>query len=226
MPLIPERVWAQMTDDEQRIVNDYVDGFRHEPRIVCPHCGGGVAVKIKVTAGATRIDAETGERERGASPKELPGTNTVIGARDRAFLVAARESGLLGAFFAAVKTEKEFGGAPGDIESFFLLFWQTAAPTKVPSVVLAAWIEDFGGRIEVWQAQGIIAILSNGQLMAFFPNRLTVPQKNTAGTVTVSNAGGFGAWRKSRFGYVPVEARSFGEALQQRNMGAFGAMVQ
>src|SRR5687767_8476515 len=111
MPLIPDRLWVQMTAEEQKEITEYIDGFRHSPRIVCPHCGGGVAIKLKlkVTAGATRIDTDTGERDKGAQstpPRYATGPAIeVLGAKDRAFVAAARESGLLQAFYAAVKTE-------------------------------------------------------------------------------------------------------------------------
>lgn len=231
MPLIPDRFWEQMTEDERELATAYIDGFRHEPKIVCPHCGGGVAVRLKIVAGATLIDRESGKRVRGGPQNtpprgKEPTPSAMLGARDRAFLEAARQSGLLAAFYAAVRTEKEHSGAPADVADLFLKFWKTAEPIKVNAPTLAVWIDEFGGRIEVLQADGIIAILSDGLLMSFFPNRLTQPAKSKDGKGSVSNEGGFGSWRKGKFGYVPVEARSFGEALKQRNIGTFGTLVQ
>ena len=229
--LVPERFWEQMTAAEREVVDAYVEGFRYEPRFTCPECGCWLAVKLKIAAGAVKIDADGQRVLAGPQTTQPAGPSTPpksLGAAERVVIEAARTSGVLSAFIAAVNAEKEHGGVPTDIESFFMLFWKTVQPTKVSSVVLATWIEEFGGRIDVWQAQGIIAVLSDGLLMTFFPNRLTLPARVAANGqgAKISNANGFEMWRKGRFGYVPVEARSFGDALRQRNIGSFGSLVQ
>lgn len=219
MSTIPDRVWPLLTPEEKENLEAVLDGWRYSPTVKCVKCGCEMAIRLRVTAGAVIAD----DRE-----KTPPTTRSLLSAADQKFLEAAKTSGLFDAFASATKAEKEFSGVPSDIENFFLMFWKTAQPIRVGTVVLAAWIEEFGGRIDVLQANGVIAVLSDGQLVAFVPNRLTLPASASGKgpQVRVSTAGAFELWRKNKYGYVPVNARSFGEALRQHSIGDFGKLVQ
>lgn len=220
MAAIPERLWALLSDEEADALREMLAGWRHEPRINCPSCGADIGVRLKITA-SPRLAADIYNPDPEPAPPSRP-------ASEAAFLEAAKTSGLMKAFEEAVRAERDHSGVPSDLDAFFLLVWGGLQPTKVSSVVLAAWIQEFGGYIEAFQANGILAVLSDGRLVAFVPLRLTRPQSidRSGPRATVSTAAGFDHWRKGRFGYVPVGAQSFGAAMKQRSIGAFGKLTQ
>ena len=220
--LIPDHLWAQMTEDEQRLVKETMQGLRRRGReITCPHCAKTIRILTTLSARAYDEDEPLDQE----TPTPPPAPRSVI---DQRVLEAVRASGLLDAFAHTVRAEKEFSGVPADLDSFFLLFVRSLTPTKVSAITLATWIQEFGGFIEVWQAHGILAVISDGALVAFVPNRYTEPTPitGTGPRPKVSTTANFERWTKSKFGYVPVGARHFGEALKQRNVGKFGGIVQ
>lgn len=220
MALIPERVWEMLSEEERDALQAAVDGFRHQPTFCCPSCQAEVAVKLKVSFGKVALEAA---REK--TPAAYVFARSHVDLR---VLEAAKTSGLMNAFVSTVKAEKEFAGVPSDMDEFFLEFFKKAATVDVPCITLTAWADEFGGRIEVWGHQGILAILSDGTLRAFFPKRLTEPVavSGKGPRPKVSNEASFALWTKGRFGYVPAGAGAFGQALRQKNIGKFGALVQ
>lgn len=221
MAMIPKRVWEILTAEEREELQAVVDGWRFSPTFRCPKCD--TEVQIRLRAQATAIIHPDSEEPKTA-PKYIEQRTAV----DRRVIEAARTSGLMDAFISAVRAEKEHGGIPSDMDEFFLLFWNTAKPSPVSAIVLATWRAEFGGWIDVWQSQGVIAVMSAGELVAFFPNRLTQPVAiaGKGPRPKVSNTASFEMWTKNKWGYVPMSARAFGEALRQRNIGAFGSSVQ
>lgn len=224
MAAIPERVWALLTEEETERLQEIVAGWRHEPNIVCPVCNARLGVRLKISAGAVNLDVAAGE-PRGDAPVVVAERRN---ATDAKLLEAARHSGLMTAFEAAVKVEKEFGGIPGNMDDFFLLFLRTAAYVPVSAVTLAAWKDEFDGFINVIGSQGVLAVLSDGEVKAFFPNRLTrpVPFAGTGPRPKISNEASFEVWTKGRYGYVPAGAKGFASVLRQANIGKFGTLVQ
>jgi len=216
--LIPDRRWTSLTAEEQAAHRAAVQDLRTRRRLItCPHCHAPVRLDVELVACAPLEAAPVVEK--------LP--PAVGSASDRAFLAEAQATGLLEAFGRAVEVEKAHSGVPEDLGAHLLTFWRTATTQKVPAILLADWIQEFGGFIEVIGSEGVWAVLSDGRLQTFVPVRLTRPASPSGGrrSVGISTAETYQSWRKGRFGYVPAGARVFGEALRQRNLGAFGALV-
>jgi hypothetical protein len=217
MSLIPDRVWDLLTDEERVRLREIVDGWRHEPRIVCPQCHAPIGVRLKITAGAVALDLEP-----------VPPVVPLVGAKDAELLDAAKSTGMFDAFAHAVQEERQYAGAPADMPAFFLRFWSLLAPVTVPRLALAAWIDEFGGRIQVFGAEGILLVTSDGVAKLFIPNRFVRASLSSSkdDPQIVPRAAHFERWVKGKFGYVPAGASRFTEALRQRNVGAFGRLVQ
>lgn len=210
MSAIPERVQALLTPEEREHLEELIGGVLR-PTFRCPSCSAEVSVRLSVSFRGTSLvhDEKT--------PPQYILSRPPLEARA---LEAARAAGLMEAFAHATTTEKEHAGVPDDLDEFFLQFWKHAGPISVARHVLGEWIREFGGRIVALQYQGVIAVLSDDQLVAFVPKRLTITVRVPGGPA-VATDGAREQWRKGRFGYVPASARVFGEALRQRNIGAF-----
>lgn len=221
MSAIPERVWALLTEEEQARLRQIANGWRYKPNITCPQCGAHLGVRLKITAGAVALDDEGHKVDPPVVEVRVPHRPV----KESRLIEAAKTTGLLDAFKSAVMAEKEFTGIPADIEEFFLQFWKMAQPTKLNPIALAAWIKEFEGRIVVLASNGILAILCDGQLRAFAPQRLTRSTQVVPG-VRIPNDQTLDVWIKSKFGYVPVNGGAFSEALRQSNIGKFGTLVQ
>jgi hypothetical protein len=221
--LIPDRLWTQMTETEQQLVQETMAGLRRGGRdVACPHC----AKTIRIVTTHAAIGKPDAALDHPAPPAPEP--KPVVRSKEQLVLEAARMSGLLASFIATVTAEKQHGGVPSDMDAFFLLFFRTAQPIKVSAILLASWKQEFGGFIEVWQGNGIVAVLSDGELRTFVPNRLTqpTPLPGPGQRLTISNTASYERWVKGKFGYVPAGARNFGTALRQAHTGNFGAIVQ
>ena len=83
MSLIPDRVWAQMTPDEQEKVQAAVYGWRHEPRVTCPSCGTHLAVRAQVKLGSVRLETEP-DAKPGRSKAAFAVSDWILGLRARA----------------------------------------------------------------------------------------------------------------------------------------------
>jgi hypothetical protein len=224
MTLIPERLWTQMSTDEQQLVRDTMAGMRTRAKqVTCPHCAKAFRISVSYTIQPGPPSPE----DEVLSTTVTEALKPSYSAKDAELVDSAKRCGLFDAFAHAAREERQFSGVPHDLEDFFLRFWQRLARVDVPRVALAAWITEFGGRIEVWGADGVLAILSNGEIKAFVPNRYV----RSSGTTTMAKpqtprAANFERWTKSKFGYVPVGSDHFAAALRQRNMGLFGRSVQ
>jgi hypothetical protein len=223
MPLVPERLWVLMTPDEQATVNDVVEGWRYEPRFPCPHCGGGMAIKLKVTAGAFRIDAETGQLDKPAPPPQ-PAPPSAQDRADANFLDKVGRDGTLEAFADAVRVTRATG-MPSEMGQYFLSFLRTLVKLKMPAVAAARMRQEWPeGKLYFRCAQGIVAVFVDDAIRQFVPQDMLIGVK-TKGGVRVASGGDIERWVKGRFGYVP-DGGAFSQAMSQRSVGAFGALVQ
>lgn len=220
-PLVPERLWAQMTEGEQQLVRETVRGQRRSSRmVICPHCEKELRVWVELRAALPDAD------------EPAPGFETSMRftPAEQKFLEAASAVGLLKAFEAAVHEERPGDSIPKDMQKFFLTFWKLIAPVSVPPVARACWQVEFNGPIETYGSNGIIAILCGGVLKAFVPNRylhtVRLPHAGPGRRPAIPTTELLERWVKGRFGYVPAEAGSFGAAMRQRNKGEFGRLVQ
>lgn len=233
MPAIPDRVWELLSEDERDKLRLIVDGWRHEPRVECPSCGARLGIKLRITAGAVTID-ESGNVERiVVEPQSSDHQPVPLGltANEKKLLDDAAHSGLLKAFGNAVREDKPTN-IPKDIGAHFLTFLRTAAAKTVPAFAIEYFNDQYAGRLMFWSAQGIIAVTVDGILCEFVPLRFicgaTVSSIGTGkmkGRLMASERE-LDIWVKGRFGYVPLGSGHYLDAMRQKNIGKFGAIIQ
>src|SRR6185503_7111970 len=112
--LVPDRVWALLTEDEQELIRQTINGERRKGReIICPHCEKIIKISTLVSVrAADGLDHETPKTPKAASSEP-------IRAKDEILIEAAKESGLFDAFSRAVIAEKEHSGVPANMEEHF-----------------------------------------------------------------------------------------------------------
>lgn len=232
MPAIPDRVWELLTDDEREHLTSIVNGWRHEPRIVCPNCQAQLGVKLKISAGAINIEA-TSESPVVATPASAGPTNDQrIAAAELAMIDSAERSGLMKAFVRAVHEAKGTSGVPTDMNKFFLEFFRAAVVKRVPSFVVERFNREFSGNFTFWGVQGVLALSVDGVIRMFMPLSFIVGPPITS--IATRKMGGrlqvdgneLEIWIKGRFGYVPLHSENYMNAMKQQNIGKFGTLVQ
>lgn len=222
MGFIPDRLLAQMTEEELQVYRDAQAGWPFQPTFTCPHCCAEVRVKLKVSFGGVAADRR--EKPPPAVAVAQPGN-----AKEFKLLREAKETGMYDAFVKATQEEKA-GEVPGDLDKFFLDFFRLAAVIKVPIATLDRYRAEYPDQqIAFFQAQGVIAVTADGLIKEFTPYRYARSQKTRLGTLPH----GFrppeeqlDIWVRGKFGYVPRDAGAFADALRQPSVGAFGRVVQ
>lgn len=234
MAAIPERVWALLTPDEQTRLREICDGWRHEPRIVCPCCGSQLGVRLRISAGAISLDATGDGIPDDVAPKPfVQDVNTQqLAEAERALIESAERSGLMKAFVRAVHEAKNGSGIPADMNRYFLQFFRSAVVKKVPRFVIDRFNREFSGNFTFWSSQGVLAVSVDGVIRMFVPLSFVVGPPVTS--ITTKKMGGrlqsdgndLEIWIKGRFGYVPLHSENYMDAMKQKNIGKFGALVQ
>ncbi len=223
MPLIPERLWAQMSDEEKTLVEDVALGFRQEPRITCPNCQHEIGVRVKVELGKTKDNGHVATSS--PAPVEDEPLDPV--------LTHAMETGMLGAFQRAFEasTKTKFA-SDAKLHKAFRIFVDLAHPRAVPTFVLDRYKSIYtSGYIEFRQANGVIAVIVEHVWREFVPTAFLIGPalKNLSGNVKgrlAVDEHQVTDWVKGRFGYVPRASKDFKELLQKKSFGAFDGLVQ
>lgn len=235
MSAIPDRVWELLTDEERAKLKDIVNGWRHEPHIFCPSCGASLGVKLKISAGVVRMmdeEAQTVTDVKQAIAKLPNDVASVQALRlEQDFINDAERSGLLKAFEQAVVEDKPTN-IPSDMRKHFLAFFRTAAAKQVPSFALDYFKDQYDGRLQFWSSQGVMAVTADGIVRHFVPLRfisgasITSIGTNKMRGRLMADDRDLDVWVKGRFGYVPLSSQNYMDAIRQKNVGKFGAIVQ
>lgn len=219
MVLIPERLWIQMTPEEQELVSETMKGNRKSgKRIVCPHCRELIQVTFAVDI--TGADIPT----LPAAPLlPAPGVGR-LPTQYQAMLDAAKASGLYTHFLAALHDQNP-SSKPVEADVLFCRYWPDVAPVHLTGRQNDLLCTAYGSHATVWGAYGVYVIVVDGLVVAFVPQRLL---KSSVGThrFQLNVQPQFDAWVKGPYGYVPLEARGFATELRRQNIGKFGALVQ
>lgn len=131
-----------------------------------------------------------------------------------------RAKGIFDVFAQAVTEERQIGGVPRDMESFFIGALNTAVPAKLPLPIMREFRKQFGW-VEFWHSQGIGMVLSGGKICRFIPMKVLKLAKKPTGDLA-KNLGinrtngneGLEWMKRTTIGYVPPESRIFLEALR------------
>lgn len=234
MALLPDRVYALLTDEERERISTIADGWRHEPRVDCPSCGASLGVRLKVTAGAVIVDPDGRSVKAETKPADPPPPSVAddgFNPQELRIIQDAEESGMFDAFCNAVREEK-IGQTPANLRRFLFTFLQTARVTSdVPNYMLRQMKETHGGFVSFYSGNGVIAVVSDGVVREFIPVRYVKRGARAkmpgglAATLADPEAQ-FTEWVRGRFGYVPRDSKVFADALRQPTVGSFGRMVQ
>lgn len=217
MPLIPERLWVLMTEAERAEHRAFLDGAGHSVAVACPACAHEFAVKLKVGVKLYAVTA--------AVPKE---DLTQPQRPEDRLLDAAERSGVFDVFRAACERLK-IGNRPTDIRRYFLNWSEKKDSVRVPAAALAVLREEIGeeGYIELWQWGGVVGVVVERSLRMFVPYDYL---KGLSGgellQARLPALQPLTAWVRGRFGYVPIEAQGFQEALRERSIGGFARLNQ
>lgn len=201
----------------------------------CPNCGYHMQFRLSVkvnTVQRTLSGEEAAERDglpeprRKLTPEEA---NPPMGI-NRPQLVRLgqyyRDIGITSAFESVVK-ELMAHQLPPDMNKFFLTWLTTTTKASlIPKLALQRLINEFRGEIGVYHAQGIGAVVSNGQLRCFVAMHLLRGEIIRAGNGsntklrTRATDERLDAWIKTKHGYVYGKGLLFTE-MQKQAKGSF-----
>jgi hypothetical protein len=217
MSLIPERLWAQLTDEEKAVHRAVLDGAAHSVAVACPSCQHAFEVRLKLTA---KVHSQAAIRPPEAVTPPVTPEDRVLDAAER--------SGVFDAFRAACERLRA-SNRPTDFRRYFVMWVAKRDTVQVPAASLAVLREDIGDRgyIELWQWGGIAGVVVDRHLRMFVPyDYLKGLSGGEALPMRLPATQPLTTWVRGRFGYVPVEARGFQEALQERSIGGFARLTQ
>ena len=226
MPLIPARVWALMTPEEQAEHHGLVKEFFYTPTGNCPGCGAELQVRLSVSVKDMRLGDPSLRAPASTKPERLTIDNRT--PHEVRLLAEAAEGGMLAAFEKAVLEEKQ-GTAPSNIGQFFLDFFRLARPVAVPRATLDIYTRRYNASIAVFQSNGVAAIVSGDIVKEFAPYSLMRTRPRQAGRLPgrlSPQPEQLERWVKGRFGYVPATSKVFSDALRESNVGGFARLVQ
>lgn len=217
--LIPDRLWAQMTEEEQDLAKDVVKGLRNRGRkFKCPHCDCELSVALAVDITAVEL----------ATPAQAPvlprpGTGK-LPTHYQQMLDAAKASELFEHFRQAL-WEQQPSTKGADLDIVFCKYWNEIAPLNLTRNQLHRLLDHYGQSAEIWAAHGVIAVVRAGVIVAFLPQRFTKPAVGIRG-FQMETVPQLESWVKGPYGYVPEGARGFAAELRRQNIGKFGLLVQ
>lgn len=125
----------------------------------CPHCRNSIRVGVQTEILSVDIPEE-GNIDWDAG----------LSTHEKGAIEAAKESGTLDAFKRAV----EYGDhRPRSIERFFLSYLRSAKPRIIPEFATRTLFKEFPRqRVNILQAQGILAVVVEGSIRKFIPLEL------------------------------------------------------
>lgn len=229
-----------MLKSEEPKTPQQVEAIEKETRgFECPGCGQHwqfrVAVKV-LGIQPTPTAEEVAERDgRPVTPKKtadpLSAANNPPMGDKRPSLARAvayyRDTGVLGAF-EEVSKDLHAHQLPKDMGKFLLTWLSTCVQaTLIPKIALRKLINEFdAGQIEVWSAQQIGAVISDGQLRCFVPMHLLRGEVIRAGggsntkLRTMATEERLDTWIRTKHGYVYNHGALFQE-MQKQARGSF-----
>lgn|SRR5262245_456654 len=190
--------------------------------IQCPHCHQDIDINLGIDINAVTV---------GGTKKE---TQTRYSGEETAILNDAEATGILEAFREAwnahnIQSPLIHASSVGDA---FLKYLKLAVPKRVPSFVIETYVKEFPGHLFFTAAQGVVSVISDGRLRAFFPQLFALGAKigrlgSNGGGITgrlPADEARFSEWIRTKHGYV-VGHGLFFEAMQKRSRGEFVDIV-
>jgi hypothetical protein len=178
--------------------------------IECPCCNKQINVQLGVVNVTPHVDMPDG-------PNDWRQTLTEA---QIAVVESAKTSGLFEQFCDAVNVVKSHQ-QPRFPERFFVTWFNTAGVLKkVPQSILNKLISRFGGRIDLWQSNGIAAVLASGELQLFIPSAWLVGVALKANLRTNADSSQVNEWVYTKYGLVAFRGAMF-ESMKVKSRGEF-----
>lgn len=185
----------------------------------CPHCATTLQFRVNLTVrGVREVDGD-------GAFMTPSGQAQPVSLKSQRLMDFYRETGILGAFRDVV-SEVKSAQLPHDIGGFLLVWLKTATLVSVPRLALRRLASEFGGVIEVYHAQGIAAIVSDGVVRSFAPiyllrGELVRAAKGSRISVkTQANDAQMDTWIRTKHGYVVGTGAYFNE-MKRKSAGSF-----
>lgn len=187
----------------------------------CPHCSGLLRLSFELKL-IEVVKLEAHEVPKLPSREEVSGHCAVVFTREESELIGlCRANGMMNVFAQVVEDQTHVvHRPPKDMDRFFISFLRTAHRKFLPREALSEFAKEFPGRIEFWKSQRIGMVVSDGRICRFVPMRaMNMGGKKRSEQLEVHGVGirreseNFDYIRRTRYGYVPLEARIFLESL-------------
>jgi hypothetical protein len=185
----------------------------------CPYCGTPLQFYVDFRLVGVVVAPDFQDKTKAASLR--------MNTERLAVVEECKQSGVMDAFTQAVQHQQPAREMPKNMERYLLQFLVDATRTIVPKFVLHFYRKQFAGNLEFWKARGIIMVVADGAIRAFFPQRavngkakLYAPVR-IAGAALAAETQSFDVWTKTRFGYVPKGSAIFLSELRKRSRGEF-----
>lgn len=191
----------------------------------CPCCHA--KLKIQMATQITGVDEYTLEPK---PPKAKP-----IKTKDEGHTVdevrvleMARAGGLLEAFDKTVTVayETQGTGKPKDIDGYFIQFLKLCKPRTVPQFALSRCVREYGGAIQFFGTQNVLACASDGKIVAFFPLHMLVGVPITSAinkrikARVDADEDVLEMWIRTKYGYV-AGSGAYMEQMRKKSFGEF-----
>lgn len=188
---------------------------------ICPCCEAQIRVRSEIRVlGIVDSEGKTIQSFEADKPKEVSQTE------DQRLLAICRENGVMKAFEEAVIQQTRKGSRPpADLERFFISFLRQAERRTVPQNLLEEFVREFPGKVEFWQAIGLVMVVSSGRICRFISQTAMNVREDKSekpqvyGVVIKNGATVWGDMTRVKHGYVPPSSNLFRHALKD-HLGA------
>lgn len=185
------------------------------PKLICPCCSAEISVDVDFT----------NVRQWEARVDSADAWKLGLTAEQIAFAERADADGLVDAMMKAHLAGQHGASVPRFPKRFFVGFFKTATPKRIPQFALDIFVDRFGGRIEFLSAQGTGLVISDRKPKMF------VPLNFVSGTSLRGNTGGgklrldtdhakLIEWVRTKMGYVP-NTGLFADEMKRKSYGEF-----
>ena len=188
--------------------------------LVCPYCNTALRAYVEMRDVCLDEDVTT---------SSLGDWKQTLTTEQVNFVEQAKTNGLYAAFESVLTHMR--GSAPTYPERFFVTFFRTAKPKRIPSFALASFMEKFGGHINFWSAQGIGLVTSDSRPVYFVPIYLVAGESlrmlgNSSNSKTrlTAESQPLEDWLRTRMGYCPRGSMLLDE-LRRKSIGEFANPV-
>lgn len=198
-----------------------VDDIKLSPVFGCPYCCYPLQMYYEFKVVTIVVAAGTIEK----LTDNQDGVDNVRTQRSVRVLQKCKQAGMMPPLIEALEHQRPNEPLPKDIDHFFLAYINSLRECMVNQTVLKHYQEQFPGNIRFYKGSGIVMVVSDGMIKAFFPQRFLSFVPKGAKTLNHINltagVSNFWQWKKTRYGYVPNDCKIFADELVAQPRGKY-----